>query len=257
MSTSLPGLASVDPAERRARAGAVRLVATDVDGTLTREGALAAEVLGAIARLSAAGIEVMPVSGRSSGEVLGLVRYLPGVRRGIAENGLVEVIPDAHVRVLEATAAGDRHEIRTTSMRIAEGLGLPLSPTPDDAFRIVDVAFERAGRTDEALARLGTALCAASLHTTWSNVHVHVTRVPPDKGRAVLAAAGVESAAIATIGDAPNDAGLFVAGRFGVSVGTADVPRQLAAMPHLPEFVTARAEADAFLELTDWLLADR
>jgi hydroxymethylpyrimidine pyrophosphatase-like HAD family hydrolase len=255
----LVGLGSLDPAARAARAGAVRLVATDVDGTLTREGALAAEIIGAIARLVAAGIEVMPVSGRSSGEVLGVVRYLPGVRRGIAENGLVEVIPDQPVRRvgMGVVDPDDRARVRAMALEVGARIRMPLVATPDDVFRLVDVAFERAGRTDDELAVLAAAVRDEGLFVTWSNVHVHVTREPPDKGRAVLAAAGVEGIAIATIGDAPNDAGLFVAGRFGITVGTADVPRQAAAMPHLPEFVTAHPEADAFLELTDWLLAAR
>lgn len=259
-------LATLDPAARVARAGAIRLVATDVDGTLTREGALAAEVVAAIARLAAAGIEVMPVSGRSSGEVLGLVRYLPGVRRGIAENGFVEVIPESPLRSLVALpddspyardANVDRARVRAAAVQVAARLGLPLQPTPDDVFRIADVAFERAGRTDDELAALAAALQREALHVTWSNVHVHVTPVAPDKGRAVLAAAGLDPLAIVTIGDAPNDAGLFVAGRFGLTVGTADVPRQAAVMPHLPEFVTARPEAEAFLELAACLLAAR
>jgi len=258
------GLGTLDPALRAARAGAIRLVATDVDGTLTREGALAPEIIAAINRLVAAGIEVMPVSGRSAGEVLGVVRYLPGVRRGIAENGLVEVIPDQPVRRIAfagRAAIGidpdDRARVRAEAQEVGAKVGMPLVSTPDDVFRLVDVAFERAGRTDVELAVLAAALRDEALHVTWSNVHVHVTREPPDKGRAVLAAAGVDPLAIATIGDAPNDAGLFVAGRFGVTVGTADVPRQAAAMPHLPEFVTAHPEAQAFLELTEWLLAAR
>jgi hypothetical protein len=262
---ALVALGTLDAALRAARAGAVRLVATDVDGTLTREGALAAEIIGAITRLVAVGIEVMPVSGRSAGEVLGLVRYLPGVRRGIAENGLVEVIPDMPVRRIhfgagaraQAVDPDDRARVRAAGLEVGARIGLPLVATPDDVFRLVDVAFERAGRTDDQLAVLASALREAALFVTWSNVHVHVTREPPDKGRAVLAAAGVDPLAIATIGDAPNDAGLFVRGRFGVTVGTADVPRQAAAMPHLPEFVTAHPEADAFLELTEWLLAAR
>jgi hydroxymethylpyrimidine pyrophosphatase-like HAD family hydrolase len=248
-------LGSLDPAACAARSRPIRLLATDVDGTLTREGALASEVVDAIARLAASGIETMPTSGRSSGEVLGLVRYLPGVRRGLAENGCVEVIPDAPVRPLGPTV--DRAHVRTIAQRIAAALELPLSPTPDDPFRIVDVAFERAGRTDDELAALASALRHESLHLTWSNVHVHVTLEPPDKGLAVLRVAGVEPLAIATIGDAPNDAGLFVAGRFGLTVGTGDVLRQAAAMPHLPEFVTAAREADAFLELADCLLRGR
>src|SRR5687768_660769 len=63
--------------ERRAIFGTIALVATDVDGTLTSRGEILAPVLAALADLAAAGIEVVPVSGRPAGEVLGLVRYLP------------------------------------------------------------------------------------------------------------------------------------------------------------------------------------
>jgi predicted mannosyl-3-phosphoglycerate phosphatase (HAD superfamily) len=65
------------------------LIATDVDGTLTRAGKLDPAALAAITRLVAAGVAVVPVSGRPAGEVTGLCRYLPGVTRGLAENGLL------------------------------------------------------------------------------------------------------------------------------------------------------------------------
>ena len=78
------------------------LVATDVDGTLTRAGKLDAAALDAIWRLMVAGVTVVPVSGRPAGEVQGLVRYVPGVVRGLAENGLVEIVPDHAPRWLGA-----------------------------------------------------------------------------------------------------------------------------------------------------------
>ena len=71
-----PGLL---PISRLRLAKKPALVATDVDGTLTRVGKLDPAVLTAIVRLVEAGIAVVPVSGRPAGEVAGLVRYLPGV----------------------------------------------------------------------------------------------------------------------------------------------------------------------------------
>ena len=78
-------LSRLDPGERARRLAPVRVVATDVDGTLTRDGALDPEVVRVIAALAEAGLVVVPVSGRPAGEVLGLCRYLPGVQRAIAE----------------------------------------------------------------------------------------------------------------------------------------------------------------------------
>src|SRR5690606_7583922 len=86
------------PHERLAN---ITVVATDVDGTLTRDGELGAELLAALVDLRTAGITVIPISGRPAGEVLGLCRYLP-VDFGVAENGLFEIVPDAPPRWLTA-----------------------------------------------------------------------------------------------------------------------------------------------------------
>jgi hypothetical protein len=248
-------LAALDREAQVRLLGGVTLLGTDVDGTLTRGRALDPQVVHQIARLGEAGIEVVPTSGRPAGEVLGLVRYLPGVRRGIAENGQVQVVPDAPVRRL--VPAFDREAARAIAVALGATCGMALRVTADDPFRVADLAFERDGATDEAIAALAAVATDEGLFVTWSNVHIHFTRTRPDKGVALLEVAGVEPSAIATIGDAPNDAGLFVAGRFGVTVGTADVLRQIAVMPAMPRFVTAEAASAGFLELAALLLASR
>ena len=62
---------------------------------------------------------------------------------------------------------------------------------------------------------------------------------------------------MATIGDAPNEEGLFVRGRFDLSVGTAEVLAQREAFAELPEFVSQQREVDGFLELAELLLRAR
>lgn len=234
------------------------LVATDVDGTLTRSGALEAEVLVAIRELVAAGVSVWPVSGRPAGEVLGLCRYLPGVTRGLAENGLLEIVPDRAPRWLGRPTDKERLRAVGDLLNAEHDAGLEL--VGDDFCRMGDIAYERAGRGEAELLRLRAAATAAGVHLIWSNVHVHLAEAIPDKGAAVLQLAGelgIDPAAIVTVGDAPNDAGLFVAGRFGLTVGTADVGRQRDYFPSLPQAMTAEAEASGFLELAAALLAAR
>src|ERR687886_2778749 len=63
-----------------------RLMAPDMDGTLTQQGKFTASLLQALEDLSAADIPVLIVTGRSAGWVSGLVTYLPVVG-AIAENG--------------------------------------------------------------------------------------------------------------------------------------------------------------------------
>src|SRR5919202_4841916 len=64
----------------------IRLIATDMDGTLTQHGKFTANLLRAFERLIAVDIPVLIVTGRSAGWVSGLVSYLP-VAGAIAENG--------------------------------------------------------------------------------------------------------------------------------------------------------------------------
>lgn len=251
-------LADISPSERRGIFGAVALVATDVDGTLTRAGELGAPVVAALADLAGAGIEVVPVSGRPAGEVLGLVRYLPGVRRGIAENGIVAMTPDQPPVWLRARP--DRERLRELARAVAVACATDLRASADDPFRLGDVAYERDGRDEPELERMRAAARPLGAHLVWSSVHIHLSQDPPDKGAAVLALAaihGVAPGGIVTVGDAPNDAGLFTAGRFGATVGTADVVGQLAYFQHPPAFVTREREAAGFLELAAALLSSR
>lgn len=231
------------------------LVATDVDGTLTRAGKLDPAALGAILRLVEAGVAVVPVSGRPAGEVAGLCRYLPGVARGLAENGLLEVIPDRAPRWLRTPT--DKARLRRVGERLNAEHAAALRLTGDDFCRLGDIAYEREGRDEAELVRLRGLAEAMGVHLVWSNVHVHLAEAVPDKGVAVLQLAeeiGVDPRAIVTIGDAPNDAGLFVSGRFGATVGTADIAAQLAFVPEPPQYVTRSREGAGFVEMAEAIL---
>ena len=233
------------------------VVATDVDGTLTRGGELGPELLAALVDLRAAGIRVIPISGRPAGEVLGLCRYLP-VDYGVAENGLFEIVPDQPPRWL--TAASDPDALRAVGEHLNRELDAGLRPAADAFCRLGDVAYERDDRDETELLRLRTAAEAHGVHLVWSSVHVHLAAETPDKGAGLLTLLdrrNIDPRTVVTIGDAPNDAGLFVPDRFGLTVGTADVLAQTRWFPHLPVCVTAAREVDGFLELAHALLAVR
>ena len=134
-------------AQHGSAVAAIELVATDVDGTLTRDGALTAASLGAIEELTAAGLEVVPVSGRPAGEVLGLCRYLPGVRRAIAENGLISVVPDQPVQFIGRPTNPARLREVGDALNADHGANLRLAG--DEFCRVGDVAYERAFSLNE------------------------------------------------------------------------------------------------------------
>ncbi len=108
--------------------------------------------------------------------------------------------------------------------------------------------------------RLRSLAEAEGVFLIWSNVHVHLAERRPDKGEGLLrllAQRGIDASRVVTIGDAPNDGGLFVDERFGLTVGTADVLAQRTWFDALPEYVTAEREVTGFIELADRLLAAR
>ena len=55
----------------------IRLIATDMDGTLTQSGKFTPALLQALTDLTAANIQVIVTTGRSAGWVSGLATYLP------------------------------------------------------------------------------------------------------------------------------------------------------------------------------------
>ena len=64
----------------------IRLIASDVDGTLTQNGKFSSDFISTLLDLQSAGIKVLLVTGRSGGWVSALVNYLP-VAGAITENG--------------------------------------------------------------------------------------------------------------------------------------------------------------------------
>jgi HAD superfamily hydrolase (TIGR01484 family) len=240
------------------RLAALAVVATDVDGTLTDHGKLGPELLAALTKLVRAGFTVIPISGRPAGEVLGLCRYLPGVRFGVAENGLLEIEPDHAPRWLSQQT--DVARLRAVGEHLNRNHAAELRLTGDAFCRIGDVAYERDGRDEIELLRLRRLAEAEGVFLIWSNVHVHLAEREPDKGTGLLellARRKIDPAQVVTIGDAPNDGGLFEPNRFGLTVGTADVVPQRQWFRTLPQCVTAAREVGGFLELVERLCSRR
>jgi hydroxymethylpyrimidine pyrophosphatase-like HAD family hydrolase len=260
-----PVITSSAPSQLRAltelaeeRLSTLAVVATDVDGTLTADGKLGAGLLTALAGLARAGILVIPISGRPAGEVQGLCRWLPGVHFGVAENGLVEIEPGHAPRWLSAPT--DIGRLHAVGEHLNRDHAADLRPTGDVYCRLGDIAYERDGRDEAELLRLRQLAQAQGVFLIWSNVHIHLSEHDPDKGAGLLVLLerrGIDPSKVVTIGDAPNDNGLFEPGRFGLTVGTADVIAQRTWFRALPEFVTAGREVEGFRELAERLCARR
>ena len=208
----------------RPQLAAIRMLATDIDGTMTIDGRIPLAVLEAWRDAHALGLRVLLVTGRSSGEALGLARYLPHASWAVAENGARLLIPDLPPELLVPPRPTEH--LRDVALQIAGDK--PLRPTADAFAREGDLAFERDARLDAEVLEMQRRAEEQGVFLIWSSVHIHLSAHQPDKGAAVLKIAerwNIAPEVIATIGDSHNDEGLWQPQRFGVTVGTAEVTR--------------------------------
>ena len=120
----------------------IRLIASDVDGTLTQNGKFSSNFISTLLDLQSAGIKVLLVTGRSAGWVSALVNYLP-VAGAIAENGGLFLQPNGQQDLLSSIPNVSRHRIllENTFHHIKQ-LFPNLHPSADNQFRITDWTFD-------------------------------------------------------------------------------------------------------------------
>jgi hydroxymethylpyrimidine pyrophosphatase-like HAD family hydrolase len=238
----------------------IRLVATDMDGTLTRRGKFTPALLQALEDLAAAGIQVLIVTGRSAGWVSGLVSYLPAAG-GIAENGglFYRAGQDAPVPVTPISDSADHRQRLALAFAFLKSRFPQIQESGDNRFRITDWTFDVAGLAQADLDKMNFLCYELGWGFTYSSVQCHIKPVGQDKAKAVLRVLrdyfpGYEPAQVVTVGDSPNDESLFDAGCFPVSVGVANVLEYTGQLQHLPVCVTAAAEGDGFCELARFII---
>jgi len=157
------------------RLRAVRLVASDVDGTLTRSGRISSARVSALERLANAGIQVLLVTGRSAGWGAALAAYTPGVIGAVAENGAVLCLPGTDVAPVVFEGMPSPAAVGAMEAAVAEVLATypGLAPGQDNFCRLTD-------RTVAAGADVSSATVAAiaqrhGLRHTYSTVHHHLS----------------------------------------------------------------------------------
>ena len=242
------------------RADQIRLVATDMDGTLTAQGEFTPDLLRAFEALAQRGIDVMIVTGRSAGWVSALVNYLPVVG-AIAENGgLYLDKPSNEPVILPDIPRMSRHRDRLSALFQKLQARYPqLTPAADNAYRLTDWTFDVAGLSDTDIAGIKAFCEASKMGFTYSNVQCHIQVDQQNKAAGLGSVlqtkfAHLSAAEVVTVGDSPNDESLFNPARFPHSVGVVNVSHYLAALAHRPAYITHQPEVKGFLELVQCLL---
>ncbi|MBD2103317.1 HAD family hydrolase [Leptolyngbya sp. FACHB-261] len=240
----------------------IRLIATDMDGTLTTNGHFSAPVLRSLSALAASGLPVLLVTGRSAGWVAGLRAYLPGLVGAIAENGGVGFRPDPDspeqllipLRDVEA----HRQQLRATFDKLRASFP-SLEAAADNRFRLTDWTFANRNLSFADLQQLRELCGAQGWAFTYSTVQCHIYSIGQDKGSAVSQVLkswfpGLGAEQVLTVGDSPNDESLFNPALFPVSVGVAGLQDYAEQMTYRPRYLTDASEGEGFCELAALLL---
>ena len=247
----------------------VRGVLTDIDDTLTTQGAITMGVAAALAALRASGLPVIAVTGRPMGWSIPIAEETP-LAAVVAENGAVALfVRDGGVQVEYAQGADERAvnavRLRGAATRLLREVpGATLSR--DSAGRITDIAVDHAefAHLDEAqIARIVAVMRDEGMHATVSSIHVNgwygdhskLTGAAWIVRRLLGRDLDAEREHWVYVGDSTNDQIMFA--HFPLSVGVANLADFADRLTQWPAFITRHDRGRGFVEVAESLLAAR
>jgi HAD superfamily hydrolase (TIGR01484 family) len=252
--------------------GAARDVAgvlTDIDDTLTTDGALTGDALQALQALRAAGLPVIAVTGRPMGWSEPFARSWP-IDAIVAENGAVALFREGERLQVEyaqddATRAANIERLRRAAERVLrEVSGATLAR--DSAGRVTDIAVDHGEFARLAPAQIGEVIRvmqAQGMHATVSSIHINGWFGEHDKlsgarwivQRLLARDVEAERERWVYVGDSTNDQLMF--GHFPLSVGVANLLQFAEQLSVWPAFLTQRERGAGFAEVAQRLVAER
>lgn len=245
------------------RAKALKYLLCDIDDTITTDGKLTAEAYTALWKLSDAGIDVIPVTGRPAGWCDMIVRQWP-VKAVVGENGaFVYYFEDSQQKTFTHPLV--HKDVKEKLERIRQRVlkEIPGTRIAKDQFaRIYDLAidfnedppylgFEVAEQIKDICVEMGAEAKVSSIHVnTWYGKYdkVDMTRL---FFKEVLKEDPLKTGIF--FGDSPNDEPMFEF--FENSCAVANIKPFLAQLNHLPTYVTEEESGLGFAKAVDHILA--
>jgi HAD superfamily hydrolase (TIGR01484 family) len=241
-------------------------VLTDIDDTLTTEGAVTADALQALADLKQAGLVVIPITGRPMGWSRDFAQSWP-VDALVAENGAAAWIPsDLGPRPLYQQSAALRASNFVRMQQVAARIVREVPGAciaQDSPGRETDIAIDHSEfnhLSPVAIQQVVGIMHSEGMVATVSSIHINGWFGDHHKlsgarwivrtlfGRDL----DEELEHWVYVGDSTNDQVMFE--RFPFSVGVANIARFLPELTHPPKFITRQARGAGFAELAKLLL---
>ena len=267
----------------REQAGLIGIL-TDIDDTLTSDGAITPDALQALAALKAAGLHVIPITGRPVGWSEPFAASWP-VDAIVAENGAVALLPavknngqidlnslsskrEQLSKIYQqdaATRSANYARMQAVLAQIEREVPGALRAT-DSNGRETDIAIDHSEFThlpQEAIDHAVRIMRNAGMNATVSSIHINGWFGAHNKlegarwivrelfGRNLDA----EINRWVYVGDSTNDQVMFE--HFPHSVGVANIARFVPQLTHRPRFVTQGERGAGFAEVARAVLATR
>jgi HAD superfamily hydrolase (TIGR01484 family) len=248
----------------------VRAVLTDIDDTLTTDGVLPSVAYAALEKLHAAGILVIPVTGRPAGWCDHIARMWP-VDAVVGENGAFWFRYDREQRKMQRVYMQDSETRERTKLELWTVAYAALQRFPgtalasDQAYREVDVAIDFCEDVpplgDDVARNIAAMFHGSGAHAKVSSIHVNAWFGDHDKLTTSLRLLSQvydikdENKSVAYCGDSPNDAPMF--SHFPLSIGVANIARYLSTIEHPPAYITRHEGGEGFAEFANLLLASK
>lgn len=250
-------------------ARAVTGVLTDIDDTLTTQGAITPDALAALRRLRDAGLPVIAITGRPMGWSIPFAHAWP-VNAIVAENGSVALFCEGEVLHTEysqdeATREHNARRLREVAQRVLREVpGATLSQ--DSAGRVTDIAIDHSEFAQLSTAQIDEVvkvMRAEGMNATVSSIHINGwfgdhTKLSGARwavqrlfGRQIDS----ELAEWVYVGDSTNDQLMF--GHFPLSVGVANVLQFSAQLRTWPAYITQGERGAGFAEVAETVLSAR
>jgi HAD superfamily hydrolase (TIGR01484 family) len=238
------------------------LIATDMDGTLTKDGKFTSTLLKNLEQLAIAKIPVLIITGRSAGWVSAISSLMP-IIGAIAENGGL-FYPSGSSESVILTPITDVHEHRqnlSIAFNKLQSYFPQIRESADNQFRVTDWTFDVASLTTDELKTLADLCQQMGWGFTYSNVQCHIKPESQDKATGLLKVLyqyfpTYSPQQVITVGDSPNDESLFNSDYFPLSVGVANVRKYANDLNYKPSYITNNLEVDGFVELYSLLMGN-
>ena len=247
----------------------IRVVMTDIDDTLTDEGKLVPAAYEALWRLSDAGIDVIPVTGRPAGWCDCIIRQWP-VSEIIGENGALAFwLEDGVRRELyhpEVSPETSRKKLRVLEQIILDKIqGARVSK--DQFSRMFDLAidfneeppylgFETAEKIRSLCEANGAVAKVSSIHVNaWFGIYDKLSMARLFLSSRLGLNIETDNDKVIYFGDSPNDEPMFASFRY--SCGVANIVQFLDRIQHVPAYITEDRGGRGFAEAVSVILGLR